>query len=157
MRSPVGALYMAAATAAPLPIVLALTALGVCVSIRRPQTTESLLILRGLGIQTSSSPSTYLSGTRSRFIPTGEIQDLFVNEAFRGWEVRYYLVVIVKGEGKGVVVFERLLPRRDVVEGVWRGARRALWGDGEDNRGKGEMKGVASGEQDKEAKVECGS
>jgi len=42
--------------------------------------------------------------------------------------VCYYLVVIVEGEQEAVVVFGRVLPRRDVLEEVWRGARSVLWG-----------------------------
>jgi phosphatidylinositol glycan class H protein len=93
----------------------------------RIHTTESLLVLRGLGIQTSTSSETYLSTATTRFIPTEKIQDILVNEAFRGFEVRYYLVVVVEGEEDVVVVFPRLLPRRVIVEQVWRGVRRCLF------------------------------
>lgn len=55
-----------------------------------------------------------------------KIQDVFVNEAFRGFEVRYLLVVVVEGEGELVVVFPRLLPGRAIVEVVWRGVRGCL-------------------------------
>lgn len=41
--------------------------------------------------------------------------------------MRYYLVVVVEGEESVVVVFPRLLPRRDIVEKVWRGCRRCLF------------------------------
>ncbi|KUJ15321.1 uncharacterized protein LY89DRAFT_708201 [Mollisia scopiformis] len=103
----------------------------------RLHTIESLLVLRGLGIQTSSSSSTYLSSSTTRFIPTEKIQDIFINEAFRGFEVRYYLVVVVEGEESVVVVFPRLLPRRAIVEKVWRGARGCLFeGVGEKQRAK---------------------
>ena len=55
-----------------------------------------------------------------------KMQDVFVNEAFRGFEVRYLLVVVVEGEGGLEVVFPRLLPGREVVEVVWRGVRGCL-------------------------------
>lgn len=84
-------------------------------------------MLRGLGIQTSSSGATYLASATTRFIPTDKIQDIFVNEAFRGFEVRYYLVVVVEGEQDVVVVFPKLLPRRKIVERVWRGIRGCLY------------------------------
>ena len=96
--------------------------------------TESILVLRGLGVQTSESSTTYLSGSATRFIPTEKIQDIFVNEAFRGFEVRYYLVVVVEGEENVVVVFPGLLPRKGVVEEVWRGVRGCLY----EGKGKGE-------------------
>ncbi|KAK4180364.1 GPI-GlcNAc transferase complex, PIG-H component-domain-containing protein [Triangularia setosa] len=113
-------------------------------------TTESLLVLRGLGIQTSTSSSSFSSPipntsdgsnrwrgwkwwfwgttpTKTRFIPTEKIRDVLINEAFRGFEVRYYLIVIVEGEEDIVVVFPRLLPGRKIVEEVWRGVRGCLY------------------------------
>jgi len=69
------------------------------------RTEESLLVLRGLGIQTSTSSPTYLSTATTRFIPTTQIQDVVIHEAFKGFEVRYYLAVIVDGESGLVVVF----------------------------------------------------
>lgn len=62
-------------------------------------------MIRGLGIQTSTSSSTYLSTTTTRFIPTTQIQDIVIHEAFKDFEVRFYLAVIVEGEKEVVVVF----------------------------------------------------
>lgn len=75
-----------------------------------------------------------------------KIQDVFVNEAFRGFEVRYLLVVVVEGEEELVVVFPRLLPGRKIVEVVWRGVRGCL----EPGRGKGERGDGAGKEREKE-------
>lgn len=36
-------------------------------------------------------------------------------------------MIVVKGERDVVVVFPKLLPRRDVLEAVWRGVRGGLW------------------------------
>lgn len=66
---------------------------------------ESLMVIRGLGIQTSTSSSMYWSSAATRFIPTTQIQDIVIHEAFRGFEVRFYLAVIVEGESSVVVVF----------------------------------------------------
>jgi len=66
---------------------------------------ESLLVLRGLGIQTTSSSSSYLSTSSTRFIPTTSIQDIFIHEAFKGFEVRFYLAIVVEQEQDVVVVF----------------------------------------------------
>jgi phosphatidylinositol glycan class H protein len=97
-------------------------------------TEESLLLLSSLGLQTStSSPYVFLSPT-TRFIPTSQIRDILIHEAFRGFEVRYYLVCIVEGEKEAVVVFGKVLPGREVLEEVWRGARSVLWGRGEDKK-----------------------
>ncbi|CAL3963279.1 unnamed protein product [Diplocarpon coronariae] len=115
------------ATRTPLALHLTISLCLIYLISLRLHTTESLLVLRGLGIQTSSSSDTYLSSSTTRFIPTEKIQDILVNEAFRGFEVRYYLVVVVEGEENVVVVFPRLLPRRDTVEKVWRGCRACLF------------------------------
>lgn len=63
------------------------------------------MVIRGFGIQTSTSSSTYLSTAATRFIPTTQIQDIVIHEAFKGFEVRFYLAVIVEGEPDAVVVF----------------------------------------------------
>lgn len=56
-------------------------------------------------MQTSTSSSTYLSTAATRFIPTTQIQDIVIHEAFKGFEVRFYLAVIVEGEPDVLVVF----------------------------------------------------
>ncbi|KAK0874597.1 hypothetical protein LTS02_000062 [Friedmanniomyces endolithicus] len=88
---------------------------------------ESLLVIRGLGVQTSTSSPSYLWTSTTRFIPTSSIQDVFIHEAFRGFEVRYYLSIVVEDEEDVVVVFPSILPRREVLEQVWRGARGCLY------------------------------
>jgi phosphatidylinositol N-acetylglucosaminyltransferase subunit H len=139
--SRIGILFTRLATSTPLIILLpsSLTLLYTLLYTLtlRLHTTESLLVLRGLGIQTSTSSATYLSSATTRFIPTEKIQDILVNEAFRGFEVRYYLVVMVEAEEDVVVVFPRLLPRRGVVETVWRGARGVLFEPGGVGKEKG--------------------
>ncbi|KAL1989525.1 hypothetical protein VTN49DRAFT_6722 [Thermomyces lanuginosus] len=94
---------------------------------RRRYTEESLLVIRGLGVQTSTSSSMYWSSATTRFIPTTQIQDIVIHEAFKGFEVRFYLAIIVEGEPEVVVVFPNLLPRRRILEEVWRGARHCLF------------------------------
>jgi phosphatidylinositol glycan class H protein len=101
------------------------------------RTEESLTLLRGLGVQTSTTSSTYLQTPTTRFIPTTSIQDIFIHEAFKGFEVRFYLMIVVEGEGEVVVVFPTLLPRRDILEVVWRGARGCLWEPPADKDGVG--------------------
>ncbi|KAL8748738.1 MAG: hypothetical protein Q9184_007118, partial [Pyrenodesmia sp. 2 TL-2023] len=72
---------------------------------RRWHSEESLLVLRTLGIQTTTLSSSYLLPATTRFIPTSQIRDTFIHEAFRGFEVRFYLCVVVEGESEVVVVF----------------------------------------------------
>jgi phosphatidylinositol N-acetylglucosaminyltransferase subunit H len=117
---------------------------------------ETLLVLQGLGVQTSTSASTFLSSPTTRFIPTNVIQDIFIHEAFKGFEVRFYLAIVVDGEEDVVVVFpvcdefdcadyspcchrqvlgifvltltdQKLLPKRQILEQVWRGAKACLY------------------------------
>ncbi|APA09417.1 predicted protein [Sclerotinia sclerotiorum 1980 UF-70] len=141
----------------PPLLLLPLTLLTLTLLTLRTHTTESLLILRHLGLQISSSPKSYLSTTKTRFIPSQKIQDIYINEVFRNFEVRYVLVVVVEGEAELVVVFERLLPGRDVLERVWRGGRRGLFG--RDERGGGGSGGNSGGggrEREKEKEGEEG-
>ncbi|KAL3428174.1 GPI-c transferase complex [Phlyctema vagabunda] len=126
-NSRVGVLSTRLADAIPPFILLPAAAVVLYGILRRMHTRESLLVLRGLGVQTSTSSGTYLSTATTRFIPTEKIQDVLVNEAFRGFEVRYYLVIVVEGEEEVVVVFPKLLPRRQIVETVWRGVRECLY------------------------------
>ncbi|KAF2133858.1 hypothetical protein P153DRAFT_392498 [Dothidotthia symphoricarpi CBS 119687] len=83
---------------------------------RRPYTEESLTLLRGLGVQTSTTSATYLQTPTTRFIPSTQIQDIVIHEAFKGFEIRFYLAIVVQGERDVVVVFPGLLPRRRVLE-----------------------------------------
>ncbi|KAH0498566.1 hypothetical protein TgHK011_005817 [Trichoderma gracile] len=119
--TPAGTLLARIAASVSLPVLLPVAAAVFYALSLRVHKEESLLVLRGLGVQTSESPATYLAGAATRFIPTEKIQDILVNEAFLGFEVRYYLVVVVEGEENVVVVFPGLLPRRKIVETVWRG------------------------------------
>lgn len=128
-RTRPGAALTLVAAALPRSLLVPLGAALLYLATLRIHTTESLLVLRGLGIQTSSTGGSYLQSWRpgTRFIPTEKIRDVLINEAFRGFAVRYYLVVVVDGEEDVVVVFPRLLPGRGIVERVWRGVRGCLW------------------------------
>ncbi|RVX67719.1 hypothetical protein B0A52_07842 [Exophiala mesophila] len=95
--------------------------------LRRDYVQESLLVLQGLGIQTSTSSAYYFLPATSTFIPTTQIQDIVIHEAFKGLEVRYYLAVIVENATDVLVVFPSLLPRRELLEQVWRGSRKCLY------------------------------
>ncbi|EON68731.1 hypothetical protein W97_07989 [Coniosporium apollinis CBS 100218] len=127
LSSPVGQMAGWAARGLSWTWVVGGTMIGGWAVTRRGYTEESLLVLRGLGIQTSSSSPTYLSTPTTRFIPTTAIQDIFIHEAFKGFEVRFYLAIVVQGEEDVVVVFPTLLPNRHILETVWRGARACLY------------------------------
>lgn len=153
-ESEAGVVFSHFASSLPVALLIPLSAFLTTLLLTPLHTTETLLILRGLGIQTSSSPTSYfihllhipglltrrttassgMPGALTRFIPVEKVQDLFVNEVFMGWGVRYMLGVVVEGEEEIMVVFPTLLPQRGVVERVWRGGREALWGEGKNKR-----------------------
>lgn len=91
--------------AVTLPWRLAVYTTLAFLTLRRSYSSESLLVIRGLGVQTTASSSSYLWSGSTRFIPTAKLQDVWIHEAFRGFEVRYYLCVVVEGEEGVVVVF----------------------------------------------------
>ena len=51
------------------------------------------------------------------------------------------MAIVVEGEKDVVVVFPRLLPRREILEVVWRGAKACLWESGAMRMEKGQHKG----------------
>jgi hypothetical protein len=92
----------------------------------RPFKEEKLLVLQSLGLQVSSSGWFYWITERTRFIPKSNVLDIVIHEAFRGFEIRYILAIMVLNEEKLEVVFSDLLPRRTVLEKVWRGSKDCL-------------------------------
>ncbi|SPN98529.1 uncharacterized protein DNG_01575 [Cephalotrichum gorgonifer] len=126
--------HLSARLSAPLstPALAAVALLLAFVSLQPLHVTESVLVLRGLGIQTRSSAGLWGLGDATRFIPTEKIRDVLVNEVFVGFGVQYVLVAVVEGEEDMVVVFPRLRGGKDVVLRVWRGVRACLFegGDG---------------------------
>ncbi|KAI0832967.1 GPI-GlcNAc transferase complex, PIG-H component-domain-containing protein [Hypoxylon sp. FL0890] len=133
LHSRIGLLFSSLAAAIPAWVLIPTSLFILYLLSLRIGAEERLLVLRGLGIQTSSSSSTIFGSLNTRFIPTDKIQDIFINELFRGFEVRHVLIVIVEGEEHVVVVFPKLLPRPYILEKVWRGVRECLY-DGASTR-----------------------
>ncbi|KAK8093633.1 Phosphatidylinositol N-acetylglucosaminyltransferase subunit gpi15 [Apiospora hydei] len=129
-HTPLGRLAQEVAARTPSWALVPACVGAIYAAVRRIHVEERLLVLRGLGIQTRSTPGTILLGGPTRFIPTEKIRDVLINEAFWGFGVRYILVVVVEGEEGLVVVFPKLLPRREIVEEVWRGVRGCLFDEG---------------------------
>ena len=84
---------------------LVLCALTTWQILRKGYAQEELLVIQGLGVQTRTTSGFWGGGGRTRFIPTSAIQDVFIHEAFRGFEVVFYLGIVVGGEQGVVVVF----------------------------------------------------
>ncbi|ODV95969.1 hypothetical protein PACTADRAFT_2270 [Pachysolen tannophilus NRRL Y-2460] len=78
-----------------------------------------------------------------KFITMDKVVDIVINEAFKGFEVIYYMCIIVDHHGGGksfqnqndkvngdrfqlIIVFPKLLPRRDKLEMVWREAHKLI-------------------------------
>ena len=74
--------------------------------LQRVTTQEKLLVVKELGIQTSTTAGT-LWGQRAktRFIPAKEVMGVWINEGFVGFAVKFYLCIAVRGEAGVVVVF----------------------------------------------------
>lgn len=86
---------------------------------------ETLLVMRSIGVQTTTR------GT-SRFMPIDDIEDIIIHEGFKGFEVRFYLAIVLKdstnaSRSRLEIVFPDTLPRRKFLEQVWVDARRALF------------------------------
>ncbi|KAF2673363.1 hypothetical protein BT63DRAFT_451406 [Microthyrium microscopicum] len=103
--TPTGQWAAMLANAAAVRYLVPICVFSMWILVRREYTEESLLVLRGLGVETTTSSSTYLSTATTRFIPTTSIQDIFIHEAFKGFEVRFYLAIVVEDEEDVVVVF----------------------------------------------------
>ncbi|KAK9370097.1 GPI-GlcNAc transferase complex, PIG-H component-domain-containing protein [Lipomyces kononenkoae] len=107
-----------------IALIIAAILLGISF-LPREYTEESILVLHNFGIQVSSTGKTRLSRT-SQFIPLELIQDIVLNEGFKGFSVIYYLAVVVKGRGRLLVVFPNLLPAREILEEIWRDIRSCM-------------------------------
>ncbi|KAI5787233.1 GPI-GlcNAc transferase complex [Geopyxis carbonaria] len=129
---------------APLHWFYPIALLTVWALLQRSYTEESLVVIRSIGVQTATTAGTWWGQARkTRFIPVERARDVWINEGFWGFTVRFYLCVAVEGEGEVVVVFpvgfpwkvgssdginggQTLLPNRKICERVWRGARGCL-------------------------------
>ena len=104
-RQPIGHAIAHLASRMPWTHLVPVSSVILWLVLRKGYTEESLLVIRGLGVQTSTSSPTYLTTASTRFIPTNMIQDVFIHEAFKGFEVKFYLGIVVEGEEEVVVVF----------------------------------------------------
>ncbi|ODQ63827.1 hypothetical protein NADFUDRAFT_47647 [Nadsonia fulvescens var. elongata DSM 6958] len=93
---------------------------------------ESFMALQSFGVQLSTSSPFYLISLWSKpdhFIPVNDIVDIIIHEGFKGFQVIYYMAIIVKDQKELTLVFPSLLPRRKQLERIWRGSRRCLYRD----------------------------
>ncbi|GMM37543.1 hypothetical protein DASC09_048680 [Saccharomycopsis crataegensis] len=99
---------------------------------------ESIMVIKSMGIEISTTipNSTFFGRAKivDRFIPIGDIIDIMIHEAFKGFEVIFYMVILRQNQKKLTIVFEKLLPRRDQLEVVLRGCRKVLYHQRRDNK-----------------------
>lgn len=67
---------------------------------------ESIIVIPRLGLQfeTHRGPFGIPFFASRHFIPLIHLQDFLINEALRGWDVRYYLVALTQPEGAELVL-----------------------------------------------------
>lgn len=92
-------------------------------------TEDSILVMRDLGVQLHSTGRFYFFGGSTLFLSKGEILDILIQEAFVGFEVKFFLIIMAAHDRKFHIVFPNLSPRRAVVERVWRHSRKCLYGN----------------------------
>lgn len=103
------------------------------------ETSDSIIVMKHLGVQISSKSKWRFLNHRNNkeFIPLSEIIDIVIHEGFHGYgQVIFYMCVLTKAqsqgsaEGNGIkVVFPNFLPRKDILLQVWRHSRKILYGD----------------------------
>ena len=86
-------------------------------------------MMQDYGMQIQSTGQFYLFGGSTRFISKPDLLDILIQEVFAGFQVRFALVIIEANNEQLHVIFERLKPRRDVIETVWRKAQECFYGD----------------------------
>lgn len=95
--------------------------------IHRGYQEDSLLVIHDLGVQLHSTGPFYLFGSSTTFLPKGEILDILIQEAFQGFHVKFFLIIVVANDRNFKVCFPNVNPRRAVVEKVWKSARKCLF------------------------------
>ena len=123
----------------PTIALLALWVLATMALMKRPYRIESLFVVHGIGLQVYSSGGYYFMG-QTTFLNLDGIIDLVIHEGFKGLEVIFFMAVLVKDKDRTVVVFPDLLPRRKLLERVWRESRACLYSDQPERFRKPELK-----------------
>ncbi|KAI0327170.1 hypothetical protein GY45DRAFT_1309203 [Cubamyces sp. BRFM 1775] len=92
---------------------------------------ESVVIIPSLGLQLETHrgfAGISLSASQ-RFVPWSSLEDFLINEGIRGWNIRYYLVVISRTQQAALkldVAFENILPKFPILLEVYHGVQDAL-------------------------------
>lgn len=117
-----------------LLVLVVLIVLGLILSIQ--QTADKFMVIKGLGVQIGRQPRfRFLREQNGKFIPITEIIDIVIHEGFQGFQVVFYMCVLVRekdesgGEGNAVkVIFPNFLPRKNILLHTWKASRQMLYG-----------------------------
>lgn len=99
------------------------------VKLRRRVKEESLLVMRSLGLQTTT---TFVTGRQeSRFFNRENIEDVVISEAISMHSVIFYLVILLHNMDSKVPnlvpLFKNTMPRLDALKMVYRGIHDTSW------------------------------
>lgn len=99
------------------------------VKLHRRVKQESLLVMRSLGLQTTT---TFVTGRRvSKFINKEFIEDVVISEAISVQSVIFYLAILLRKVDSNtpclIPLFHRTLPRLDELRTVYRGIQDCSW------------------------------
>lgn len=111
------------------------TALLLVTLLRRGRS-DSLLVMKNVGIQISLQRSWRFLTSSDRFVPVDRIMDMVIHEGFHGYGlVIFYLAILIRTTNENqdtedtiAVVFPQILPRKAVLVPIWRQTRLLLFG-----------------------------
>ncbi|GAA93450.1 uncharacterized protein L969DRAFT_65124 [Mixia osmundae IAM 14324] len=112
--------------ARPASALCLLIALAIPVRQARLVRKESLIALRGIGVQLSAQ--TWL-GTRVTFVDATDLSAIVLLESIRGWTIIWTLAVIEQRparEARIHVAFKHSLPLLATLTPIWRGSRSTM-------------------------------
>lgn len=87
--------------------------------ILRPEVSERVLIIRGLGIQTEKRGRIRLFQDQSSFYPKNSMNAVVINEVFEGFRINYVLQMILKDQQELGLVFSSFRPKLKLLQDVW--------------------------------------
>lgn len=97
---------------------LALASIALKVLVPQPVVQESLVALRGVGVQMRAVHANGASS--SQFIDAHSLREIIVHEGIQTCSVRYYMALVVTGREKLVLAFDAARPRLPVLSRIYR-------------------------------------
>jgi hypothetical protein len=88
---------------------------------------ESVYVIRDMGIQLNRRR--FIGFQSCRFIEKSKISAVVINEGITCGDIIFYLAILIRGQNKMVLVFERFLPRLKILQEIYVGIRTILFDD----------------------------